>query len=231
MTTPPIPPHVEVFIAPRAIGNLWNWTFYNFAKDRALLKLLVYSLFLVETLQTTLSGADLYYWFVSGFGNMDPLSSPYMAAFAVPLLGSIILLTVQLFFVYRIWVLSERSSWFICLIICLCTAAAAVAAFTVGIETYVLKTLACNTTKILTFMWLSGNALSDILIAVSLLSYLGRRRREGGRFSDHTLLRIVRLTVETNALTATVGIVSLLMAFLFPDKTWFTCPLALLGKL
>jgi hypothetical protein len=79
----------------------------------------VYSVFLVETLQTALTGADLYYWFVSGFGNLDHLTSPYLSAVDVPIISSMVSLTVQLFFVYRIWVFSGKSSWFLCLIICL----------------------------------------------------------------------------------------------------------------
>jgi len=79
----------------------------------------VYSVFLIETVQTGLTGADLYYWFVSGFGNLGHLASPYVSAFDVPIIGSIVSLTVQLYFVYRIWVLSGRSSWLLCLVICL----------------------------------------------------------------------------------------------------------------
>jgi hypothetical protein len=79
----------------------------------------VYSVFLVETVQTALTGADLYYWFVSGFGNLDHLSSSYLSNIDGPIIGSIVSFTVQLFFVYRIWILSGRSSWFLCLSICL----------------------------------------------------------------------------------------------------------------
>ncbi|KAH8988327.1 hypothetical protein EDB92DRAFT_1948013 [Lactarius akahatsu] len=206
---------------------------YNFPGDRTLLKLLVYSIFLVETLQTALTGADLYYWFVSGFGNMDHLSSPHLSAIDVPIIASIVSLTVQLFFMYRIWILSGRSSRFICLFICLCSAIAAVAAFSTGVYSHVLDKFSSNQTlKILTFIWLSGNSSSDLLIAGSMLFHLGRRRREGdGYFSDHVISRVVRLTVETNVLTATVGIVSLFTIAIFTDKPWFTCPIAILGKL
>ena len=112
---------------------------YNFPGDKKLLKLMgmyslclfvpsvltitrssaVYSIFLVETVQTALTGADLYYWFVSGFGNIVHLSTTYASGFDVPIIGSVVALTVQLFFVYRIWVLSGRTAWFICLCICL----------------------------------------------------------------------------------------------------------------
>ncbi|KAH9064364.1 hypothetical protein EDB87DRAFT_1680574 [Lactarius vividus] len=229
MSTPPIPPHIEEITAPRMLGNLWNWTLYG-----VLIVQFLYTLFLVETLQTALSGADLYYWFVSGFGNMDHLMSPYASAFAVPIIGSIVSVTVQLFFVYRIWVLSERSSWFICLVTCLCSTVVAVTAFTAGVYTHVVNKLGSRnqTLRVLTLTWVSGNALADILIAGSILFYLRRRRREGdGYLSDHAITRVVRLTVETNLLTCTVGVISFLTVAVFPDKTWFTCPISILGKL
>ena len=58
----------------------------------------VYAIFLFETLQTALSGADLYYWFVSGFGKVDHLQDPYISAIDNPVMGSIITGTVQFFF-------------------------------------------------------------------------------------------------------------------------------------
>ena len=81
----------------------------------------VYSVFLLETLQTALSGADLYYWFVSGYGNIDHLTSPYASSFDVPIMGSVVSLSVQFFFVYRIWVLAsgKKGSWWLCILICL----------------------------------------------------------------------------------------------------------------
>ncbi|KAI0287410.1 hypothetical protein BC826DRAFT_1044564, partial [Russula brevipes] len=50
-------------------------------------------------------------------------------------------------------------------------------------------------------------------------------------FSDHALTRLVRLTVETNLLTTTDGLVTLLIVAIFPNKNWYTCPTAFLGKL
>ncbi|KAH9176075.1 hypothetical protein EDB89DRAFT_196977 [Lactarius sanguifluus] len=245
MSNPPIPPNVAEIAAPMLLGALWNWTLYgvlvvqiyvysyNFPGDRKLVKLLVYSVFLVETAQTALTGADLYYWFVSGFGNMDHLTAPYESPFDVPIIGAIVTLIVQCFFVYRIWVLSGRSSWFLCLLICLFSMVAAGAGFYGGIYTHVRKKFASGRMlKVLALTWMSGNASADILIAGSSLFYLGRRRREGcGHFSDHALSRVVRLIIETNVLTSTVGIVTLLTVSIFPDKTWFACPAAVLGKL
>jgi len=70
---PPIPPNIEELAAPLLLGAVWNWCLYgalvvqfyvytyNFPGDKRLIKLLVYSIFVLETLQTALSGADLYY--------------------------------------------------------------------------------------------------------------------------------------------------------------------------
>jgi hypothetical protein len=83
----------------------------------------VYSIFILETVQTALSGADLYYWFAAGFGETKFIT-PFASFFDLQIVGSVVSLSVQLFFVYRIRVLSrlceKRSRW-LCIIICLVT--------------------------------------------------------------------------------------------------------------
>ena len=81
--------------------------------------LTVYAIFFMETLQTALSGADLYYWFVSGYGDLRHLRNPYASAFDGPMIEALVSLSVQYFFAYRIWVLSPSKSRWLCLIICL----------------------------------------------------------------------------------------------------------------
>ncbi|KAH9176082.1 hypothetical protein EDB89DRAFT_1941746 [Lactarius sanguifluus] len=239
----PLIPDVAEIAAPLLLGIVWNWMLYgvlmvqtyvygyNFPNDGTPLKLLVYAVFLIETLQTALSGADLYYWFVSGFGNLERLTSPYASPFDVPIIGAIVSLIVQFFFVYRIWVLSGRTSWLLCLVICLVSVFDAVAAFGGGIYVHVLQKFASGRIlKTLALTWLGGNAVADIVITGSMLYYLARRRGDG-YFSDHALFRIVILAIETNILTTTIGIVALVMVAVYPDKNWYTCPTAFLGKL
>ena len=64
-----------------------------------------------------MSGADLYYWFISGFGQMDRLTHTSLAAFDVSLIELVIAVTVQYYFAYRVWVLSNKKSWWLYLII------------------------------------------------------------------------------------------------------------------
>jgi len=82
------------------------------------IRFVVYVVFLLEAV---LSGADLYYWFAVGFGKPDHLFSPFLSFLDVPTMGSFVAFIVQFFFVYRIWVLSEKRWWWllVCVIICL----------------------------------------------------------------------------------------------------------------
>ena len=110
---------------------------YNFPEDSWRIKLLgmqlpshlslstpdssyiVYTVFLLETVQTALSGADLYYWFAAGFGDMNHLDRSFLSAFDVPFIESLVSAIVQFFYAYRVWVLSNRKSRWFCLLICI----------------------------------------------------------------------------------------------------------------
>ncbi|KAI0258727.1 hypothetical protein BC834DRAFT_909958 [Gloeopeniophorella convolvens] len=130
-----IPPNISEM---RLLGMLWNWALYGVlvvqSHHRLRRRNKMYtvttsqetggyqntSVLLLETLQTTLSGADLYYWFVSGFGNMERLANPYASPYDTPMIGGAISMTVQLFFSYRIWLLGgKKAAWHSCAIICL----------------------------------------------------------------------------------------------------------------
>ncbi|KAI0000789.1 hypothetical protein BJV74DRAFT_820679 [Russula compacta] len=182
-----------------------------------------------------MSGADLYYWFASGFGQVDRLTHPHLSAFDVPIIEALVAVTVQYFFAYRVWVLSNKKFWWILLIISVCSVVNLTGAFIGAIYGFVHDRFANGPIlRVCALTWLIGNAIADISISLSLLYYLTRRRPgvAGERyFTNHALSKIVRLTVETNLVTSTDGVVALVMAVIYPSKNWFTCPVAILGKL
>ncbi len=75
-----------------------------------------YFVFLFETAQTALTGADVYYWFIAGFGDLNRLRNSNFSAIDSPTIDAFISLIVQGFFCYRIWTLNKRM-WWLCLII------------------------------------------------------------------------------------------------------------------
>jgi hypothetical protein len=68
----------------------------------------------VETVQTALTGSDVYYWFIAGFGNVERLGHSHFAPEDLSIVGTVISIVVQGYFCYRIWVMKNKRFSFIC---------------------------------------------------------------------------------------------------------------------
>ncbi|KAI9433053.1 hypothetical protein H4582DRAFT_1028077 [Lactarius indigo] len=229
-------PGVIKLAAPLLFGPVFNWALYgvlcvqiyvysyNFQIDRRSVKFLAYFVFLLETVQTALTGADIYHWFVAGFGNVERLQHSHFTPIDFPLFNTIISFIVQGYFCYRIWVLNSRSSW-----ICLTIAVAAVTQFAGGIWASIKPIILGKyvTPKAAIYLWAIPSALADIQIVVAMTLLL---RRTSGNFSSFVLIRVVRLTVETNALTATLAITILVLYVTSPNELYYVYPIDILGK-
>jgi len=79
---------------------------------------LAYFVFLLETVQTALTGTDIYYWFVEGFGNVEQLKHSHFAPIDIAINHSIISFVVQGYLCYRIWTLNRQSPK-LCIVIAL----------------------------------------------------------------------------------------------------------------
>ena len=77
---------------------------------------IVCAVFVLETIQTVLTGADVFYWFASGYGDVNRLASPFASAIDVPMMESIVSAMVQYFYAYRVWILSNKKWWLLTLI-------------------------------------------------------------------------------------------------------------------
>jgi len=201
---------------------------YNFPDDRRAIKFLAYFVFLIETVQTALTGGDIYYWFIAGFGDLDRLRNSRFSAIDSPTIDAFISLIVQGFFCYRIWTMNKRM-WWLCLIIAILSVAQATGAAWGGVKSATLGRYAVI--KAALYLWLITSAVVDVLIAVAMTLLLRRTRGNDGRISNYVFPRVVRLTVETNALTATVAIVSFVLYVAFPNEIYYTCPTGVIGKL
>ncbi|KAI9450723.1 hypothetical protein BJY52DRAFT_1301340 [Lactarius psammicola] len=63
--------------------------------------------------------------------------------------------------------------------------------------------------------------MADVLIAVEMTLLL---RRASGKFSNFVLIRVIRLTVETNTLTACAAVATLVLYVAFPNEQYFRVP-------
>ncbi|KAH9984768.1 hypothetical protein BJV77DRAFT_965940 [Russula vinacea] len=206
--------------APQLLGAVWNWFLYGilvvqfyvysrcFPQDNKYIKLLGTRIpHLIST------GADLYYWFAAGFGEPQ-FVTPFASFFDLQI-NDLFMLPAALCF-------------------------GALAAFTSGILTRIanefivgqlLETLGIVKPSSKQNTWLVANTLSDLLIASAMIYYLRRVWAKDGYLSNHVLVMIVRLTVETNLVTTSVSIVSLVMIAVYPDNIYYLCPTYIIGKL
>ncbi|KAI9445944.1 hypothetical protein H4582DRAFT_2069308 [Lactarius indigo] len=225
--SPIVSPDVTNLAAPLLFGPLLNWTLYgalcvqiyvysyNFSNDKRYVKFLAYFVFLLETAQTALTGVDVYYWFIAGFGDMERLGHSHFAPIDVPIMTAVTSLIVQGYFCYRIWTLNRWSSW-TCWIIAVCSLTQSIGAMWSGIASLITGEFAVSKTAL--YLWSIPSSLADILIAVAMTLLL---RRAGSNFSSFVLIRVVRLTIETNALTASLAISSLVLYAAFPNKIYY----------
>jgi len=231
-------PGIARFTAPMLFGPLFNWALYgvlcvqtyvysyNFPDDKRFLKLLAYFVFLLETVQTALTGVDAYHWFMAGFGNFESLSKPWFARIDISVMDGLISLIVQVFFCYRIWTLNKRL-WWLCLVISVLSVTQAIGAFWDGLKGGPRS----EVIKPSLYLWFSSSVLADTLIGVAMAYLLMQRRGNENQYSSYVLPRVVRLTIETNILTATVVIVTLALYVGFPNDDYYATPAGVVGKL
>ncbi|KAH9989961.1 hypothetical protein BJV77DRAFT_1069224 [Russula vinacea] len=242
---------VSKIATPLLFGPLVNWALYgslcvqiyvytyNFPDDRRALKILgEYS-----TFASTLTGADVHYWFIQNYGNAERLASSHYAPIDIAIMDSISSLVVQEYFCYRIWTLNKRLLW-PCIIIAIVGAVQSTGAAWGGIKarfTIILARPCLTVVQSLTlgryavsrtalFLWSLPSALADILIAIAMTVLL-RQAQAVGHYSNYILLRVVRLTVETNMLTAGVAIASFVLYVAFPKEIYYTFTAGIIGKL
>ncbi|PFH46700.1 hypothetical protein AMATHDRAFT_50860 [Amanita thiersii Skay4041] len=131
----------------------------------------VYFVYSLELIQICCTAADIYFWFGTGFGNVVRLNVTYLSPFDTPMIGAIVALIVQLFFCYRIWKLS-RSQWHLYTAVFIGAISFLQAAGGIGggISGHVNKyfSVATETNRIYAYIWLLGEAVADVLIAVTM---------------------------------------------------------------
>ncbi|KAH9066189.1 hypothetical protein EDB87DRAFT_694071 [Lactarius vividus] len=235
--SPTASPEVVKAAATLLFGCLFNWALYgalcvqiyvysyNFPKDPLSVKFLAYFIFVLETVQTALTGADIYYWFVAGFGDVERLGNSHFTPIDDPIMTAVSSLVVQGYFCYRIWVLTNGRSW-ICWIIAINAVIQASAEMWLSITSLMVEKFVISKTGV--YLWSIPSAIADILIAVAMTLLL---RRANSKFSNFVLIRVIRLTVETNTLTASVAVTTLVLYVAFPNELYYVYTADILGKL
>ncbi|TFK61045.1 hypothetical protein BDN72DRAFT_965395 [Pluteus cervinus] len=224
---------------------MFNWGLYgmlciqvyiyylSFPRDPLRPKLIVYFSLIVETLQVILNAHDLFVVFGLGYGGPEVFDDVHFAWLAIPILSGIVSVTVQTFYAYRIIVLSNGK---LAKVIAASIVAVAIMQFAGAIATGVktkrvglFSELQDNTFTPCS-IWLAGSAFCDVLIAVSMTAYLWNSKT-GFNATKVLLTKLIRLTIETGASTATFAIIDLSLFLAFPNNNYYMAPALCLSKL
>ncbi|KAJ6504995.1 hypothetical protein C8R45DRAFT_1090757 [Mycena sanguinolenta] len=227
-------------LGPTFLGILFNWGlmgvlaaqlyYYHvtFKDDRPTIKILVYGLFLIDASQTAMITADGFHWFVYGFGNVL-VDDAFLNPWDVPFLDSIIALVVQVFYCWRIYVL--RGGVVIPVVILLISATQFSAGIIIAVREDALAFLSLvNEERAVETVWLIGGAIADVTIA-GVLSWTLLHKHGRALRPNSIILRIVRNIVETNAVTAGVAVITVILFWAAPETACVSTGLAILGKL
>ncbi|KAK7035858.1 hypothetical protein R3P38DRAFT_3263339 [Favolaschia claudopus] len=209
---------------PLFVGTIMNWAllgtlavqfmfyFLAFPKDQLRFKLLVGFIFVVEALQTLSDTRDTVRTFGSHWGDFGSLDGVGWSWFSVPVVGSIVACVGQIFFAWRIWVISR--SFVMPVVIAIVTTFQLGAGLWTGIEISRAGKYSSLQLRYDSFQqpvaWLSATAACDLIIVASTCYYLLKPRRSDFKHSTNRMVtRIIMITVETGLLCALFALTDL----------------------
>ncbi|KAG7097740.1 hypothetical protein E1B28_005062 [Marasmius oreades] len=225
---------------PFLLGYLLNYGLYGvltvqmyvyyiaFPDDRTAVKAIVYGVYLVETMQLFMITYDAFQNFVYGFGRPAALNELNLLWFDCCVIDGAVAFVVQTFFAYRIFLLSKSKLLTgIIVVISLMQFGGAVTTAAMDKAVSVFSQVRGN--FIAVSFWLGGSAACDIVIAVSM-TYVLSRYDTSFRDTRDLVRRVLRLTMETGSLTATIATVDLIL-FLSSEFPYHVTPALTLAKL
>ncbi|KAK0212252.1 hypothetical protein DFS33DRAFT_1269079 [Desarmillaria ectypa] len=202
-----------------------------FPNDRQFTKCLVYGIYIVEVAQTILVSHDAFATFGYGFGDMEALIGMHFDWLTVPVMSAVAACVGQVFYAYRIFILSK--SRIVPIFVTCVSLTSSVAAIVTGVycfQTDNLTKLNNRKTSIAVGIWCGSSALCDIVIA-SCMTYYLMRSDTGFRRTHLLVIKLIRLTIETGSVTAVVALLNLILFFAFPGRTFYTTPALIMPNL
>ncbi|KAF9544954.1 hypothetical protein CPC08DRAFT_397523 [Agrocybe pediades] len=238
----PIPLNIGQIASPMLLGFNLQWCLFgaltvqiaiysiHFPKDELWIKILVYSIYAAESVQTILLTIQDVKVYGDGFGNMAILIGPSLLWFSILIMSACISFVVQIAYAYRIRPLSK--SWVApCIIIFL-----AIIQWAGGVATGIfahqapdLPHFLSQKTFITLGVWNVGSALCDILIA-GFMTYFLSREKTKMKTTQRIVHRLIRLIIETGTVTATLSIINLVLCLLPSRPAYYQLTLGLLAK-
>ncbi|VDC04873.1 unnamed protein product [Peniophora sp. CBMAI 1063] len=237
-------------IGPIYFGHSINWLLlgtlafqlYRYEKvrektdNRLWLRLMVYTIFVLDVAQTAIGSQALWYLGVDIWGDEDTLISviPWSEPF-MPLFSGIIALLVQLFYAWRIWVLSRttifRGMTLVIVMLSLMQCGASIPTPIIVLRGKA-QIAALGGIRTSIDVYLAASFTADTLIAGCMIWLLYQARSRTVWVQSQTLYdRLIVNSVQTGLITAVTAGVALALWKGYPQDNFYLCPGYILGKL
>ncbi|KAL9712297.1 hypothetical protein Ac2012v2_003531 [Leucoagaricus gongylophorus] len=198
------------------LGSVFNWGLLGalsiqvyiyvlaFPKDSKYMKTLVGWVFLLDLIHTAFATHFAWYFLVEG-------KTDRIGGIAVPPLSSLISISVQMFFVWRIWKLAALHKiihFAVMGLIAVTAILSLIGAWWASVMENLSPSLIpqISSTNVPLTLWVAAGVICDTMITTTIVIQL-LRRRSGNIFSYKTnqiVHRAIRMTIETGAVTAAV---------------------------
>ncbi|KAJ3506126.1 hypothetical protein NLJ89_g7039 [Agrocybe chaxingu] len=199
--------------------QVYNY-YVTYKKDKLWIKIFVAVLFLADVYNTMIIFWYLYRTLITFFGDVDNLIRTDWLFASEPASTGVIATAVQLFFAWRIQVLTK--SLINALVIASLAITAGVCSIITGYEVGRRETFASFASyKHVVIIWLVTSVLCDIMITALLVFYFPsqRKHKTGFQRSDMMIDRIIRVAVQTGLLTMIVATADLIVYLADPTGT------------
>ncbi|KAI0069201.1 hypothetical protein BV25DRAFT_1818183 [Artomyces pyxidatus] len=210
---------------------LQTWYYYReYPSDPWHFKLLVGSVFMLDTLHQIFISHTIYLYLVTNYFNPPFLGEVTWSILAEVLVAGLVALIVQSFFISRIYTLSKKNMFL--------TGGVAVLVVAQFMTVLVYCSKAFRMTTYVEIATIKGwsmsinatTAASDLAIALVLCGLL-HNSRTGFRRSDTMINKLILFTVNTGVLTSVDAICSLATIAALPNSFVYICFFFALGRL
>ncbi|KAJ6554874.1 hypothetical protein B0H19DRAFT_1154709 [Mycena capillaripes] len=237
----------ENLTGPILAGTQVNWALLGtltlgvyqfhvtFPNERAIIKALVYGIFLLEVVQTAITSHFAYATLVMGWGDHSVFVKLPWSSLATPIFTGITSASVQLFFAWRIYTLGGQSIIYrmVTVVIVLLALMQSLAAI-ISDARFAVTTNISEITKLMVGVkvWLFGSAVCDVVITTAMVVILSQyRAKTPWKRTDSLITKLIYNTVETGAVTSVMAIADVTLFITLPTTNLHQTPAFMLGKL
>ncbi|KZT27244.1 hypothetical protein NEOLEDRAFT_1177017 [Neolentinus lepideus HHB14362 ss-1] len=214
---------MDLVLGPTLIGVMFNvflfgcvvtqcyMYFITFKTDALRTRILVWFLLIADALNSAFECVVAYGYTITDFGDFEAASNGNWRAGTGPVLIGVIAATVQGFYAWRVYRLTQMRWFFI--LICILIFLQFLGATLTGIAGSIITPLVQWNrweVRVPIVVWLVLAALVDCLITFTLTFHL-KQSRTGFAITDDLITRIIRLTVQTGMLTALWAVLDLIL--------------------